>query len=201
MLGAINRGTRWLGNPGLGRARRNVLLWQRLPGHASVAKQIGRVPYCSRFWVGPVRASPRRFASAQDTVRLWCRDFACGGVDALRASIAPGPPPVKSEAALRVAAPLLEEPVADRPNWTIPHPCAEIGFAPRSRRVRACVSAVRSCPRRCGKKVSLATAPAHAEGAAKRPRGRAHRFGTCNCVSARPKLAILCCSTVTRARH
>ena len=62
----------------------------------------------------------------EDTVRLGCRDFAHGGVDALRASIAPGPPPVKSEAALRVAAPLLEEPVADRPNWTIPRLRAEI---------------------------------------------------------------------------
>jgi hypothetical protein len=40
-------------------------------------------------------------------------------VDALKASIAPGLPPVKSETALRVVTPLLEEPVADRPNWTI----------------------------------------------------------------------------------
>jgi transposase len=47
-------------------------------------------------------------------------------VDALKASIAPGPPPVKSETALRVVAPLLEEPVADRPNWTIARLCAEI---------------------------------------------------------------------------
>jgi hypothetical protein len=37
-----------------------------------------------------------------------------GGVAALKTSIAPGPPPVKSEAALRVVTPLLEEPVADR---------------------------------------------------------------------------------------
>jgi transposase len=42
-----------------------------------------------------------------------------GGVAALRASVAPGPEPVKSEAALRVALPLLAEPVADRPNWTL----------------------------------------------------------------------------------
>ena len=33
---------------------------------------------------------------------------------------------LKSEAALRVAAPLLEEPVADRRNWTIPRLRAEI---------------------------------------------------------------------------
>jgi transposase len=40
--------------------------------------------------------------------------------------VAPGPAPVKSEAALRVAMPLLEAPVADRPNWTIPRLRAEI---------------------------------------------------------------------------
>jgi hypothetical protein len=33
---------------------------------------------------------------------------------------------VKSEAALRVAVPLLEAPIADRPNWTIPCLRAEI---------------------------------------------------------------------------
>jgi hypothetical protein len=40
-------------------------------------------------------------------------------VAALKASIAPGPDPVKSETALRVVTLLLEEPVADRHNWTI----------------------------------------------------------------------------------
>jgi transposase len=49
-----------------------------------------------------------------------------GGVDALKATIAPGPASVKSQAALRVAIPLLSEPVADRPNWTIARLCAEI---------------------------------------------------------------------------
>jgi len=72
----------------------------------------------------------RRIAEAfgvrEDTVRLWRCDFARGGAEALRASVAPGPPPAKSEAALRVAAPLLREPVADRPNWTIPRLRAEI---------------------------------------------------------------------------
>ena len=62
----------------------------------------------------------------EDTVRLWRSDFTAGGVAALKASIAPGPPPVKSEAALRVATPLLEEAVADRRNWTIPRLRAEI---------------------------------------------------------------------------
>jgi len=66
------------------------------------------------------------FGVREDTVRLWRSDFSRAGVEALRASIAPGPPPVKSEAALRVVTPLLEEPVADRPNWTIARLRAEI---------------------------------------------------------------------------
>jgi transposase len=59
------------------------------------------------------------FGVREDTVRLWRSDYAGGGVAALRARVAPGPAAVKSEAALRVATPLLEAPVADRPNWTI----------------------------------------------------------------------------------
>ncbi len=66
------------------------------------------------------------FSVREDTVRLWRSDFMRGGVDALRSTVAPGPTPVKSEAALRVAMPLLAEPVADRPNWTIPRLRAEI---------------------------------------------------------------------------
>jgi transposase len=86
------------------------------------------------------------FGVREDTVRLWRSDFTAGGVAALKTSIARGPPPVKSEAALRVVTPLLEEPVADRRNWTTP------AFAPRSKRARACASAVRNCPRPCEKK-------------------------------------------------
>ena len=66
------------------------------------------------------------FAVREDTVRLWRSDFMRGGLEALKASIAPGPVPVKTEAALRVITPLLEAPVADRPNWTIPRLIAEI---------------------------------------------------------------------------
>jgi transposase len=66
------------------------------------------------------------FAVREDTVRLWRSDFMKGGVDALKATVAFGPAPVKSEAALRVAMPLLAAPVADRPNWTIPRLRAEI---------------------------------------------------------------------------
>ena len=43
------------------------------------------------------------FGVREDTVRLWRSDFMNGGVDALRARIAPGPAPFKAEAALRVA--------------------------------------------------------------------------------------------------
>lgn len=73
--------------------------------------------------------SPRigeAFGVREDTVRLWRSDFSRGGVDALKASVAPGPSPVKSEAALRVVTPLLEEPVANRPNWAIARLRAEI---------------------------------------------------------------------------
>lgn len=66
------------------------------------------------------------FGVREDTVRLWRSAYAAGGVAALRARVAPGPAPVKSEAALRVVTPLLEAPVADRPNWTIPRLRAEI---------------------------------------------------------------------------
>jgi transposase len=75
-------------------------------------------------WTSPRIAEA--FGVREDTVRLWRSDFANDGVEALKASAAPGPPPVKTEMALRVVTPLLEEPVADRPNWTIPRPRAEI---------------------------------------------------------------------------
>lgn len=75
-------------------------------------------------WTSPRIAEA--FGVREDTVRLWRSDFMRGGVAALKATVAPGPAPVKSEAALRVAVPLLDEPVADRPNWTIPRLRAEI---------------------------------------------------------------------------
>ena len=59
------------------------------------------------------------FGVREDTVRFWRGDFVRGGVEALKATIAPGPTPVKSRAALRVVTPLLEAAVADRTNWTI----------------------------------------------------------------------------------
>ena len=75
-------------------------------------------------WTSPRIAEA--FGVREDTVRFWRGAFAAGGVGALKATVAPGPAPVKSEAALRVAVPLLEEPVADRHNWTIPRLRAEI---------------------------------------------------------------------------
>jgi transposase len=75
-------------------------------------------------WTSPRIAEA--FGVREDTVRLWRSDFANGGVEALKASVAPGPAPAKSETALRVVAPLLEQPVADRRNWTIPRLRAEI---------------------------------------------------------------------------
>jgi transposase len=75
-------------------------------------------------WTSPRIAEA--FGVREDTVRLWRSVFADGGIEALRASVAPGPAPVKSETALRVVTPLLEQPVADRRNWTIPRLCAEI---------------------------------------------------------------------------
>src|SRR5208337_1141055 len=75
-------------------------------------------------WTSPRIAEA--FSVREDTVRLWRSDFSRGGTDALKASVAPGPPPVKSETALRVVTPLLEEPVANRPNWTIARMHVEI---------------------------------------------------------------------------
>jgi transposase len=75
-------------------------------------------------WISPRIAEA--FGVREDTVRLWRSDFMRGGVAALKAAVAPGPAPVKSEAALRVVVPLLDAPVADRPNWTIPRLRAEI---------------------------------------------------------------------------
>ena len=75
-------------------------------------------------WTSPRIAEA--YSVREDTVRLWRSDFMRGDVVALKATVAPGPAPVKSEAALRVVMPLLEAPVADRPNWTIPRLSAEI---------------------------------------------------------------------------
>ena len=66
------------------------------------------------------------FGVREDTVRFWRSSFARGGIEALAATVAPGPALVKSDAALRVVTPLLDAPVADRRNWTIARLRAEI---------------------------------------------------------------------------
>jgi transposase len=66
------------------------------------------------------------FGVREDTVRLWRSDFMAGGIDALKASVALGPLPLKAEAALKVAGPLLAAPVADRTNWTLARLAEEI---------------------------------------------------------------------------
>jgi transposase len=75
-------------------------------------------------WTSPRIAEA--FGVREDTVRLWRSDFMRGGGAALKVHAAPGPAPMKSEAALRVVTPLLEQPVADRRNWTIPRLQVEI---------------------------------------------------------------------------
>ena len=67
-----------------------------------------------------------QFVPHGELVEPWRGDFARGGVEAIKASVYAGPPPVKTEAALRVCAPLLAAPVANRVNWTIPRLIAEI---------------------------------------------------------------------------
>src|SRR5260370_23180964 len=88
------------------------------------ADRAGAVLLTVGGWTSPRIAEA--FGVREDTVRLWRSDFAGGGVAALKATVAPGPPPAKSEAALRVVTPLLEQPVADRRNWTLPRLRAEI---------------------------------------------------------------------------
>jgi hypothetical protein len=50
-------------------------------------------------WTSPRIAEA--FGLLEDTVRLWRSDFGQGGVDALKASVEPGPAPVKTTTALR----------------------------------------------------------------------------------------------------
>jgi transposase len=102
-------------------AELEALACSRDRGEADRARAV-RLTLCG--WTSPRIAEA--FGVREDTVRLWRSDFMRGGVAALKSTVAPGPAPVKSEAALRVAMPLLDEPVADRPNWTIPRLCAEI---------------------------------------------------------------------------
>ena len=68
----------------------------------------------------------RAFGVTPDSVRRWRSWFAADGIAGLRAQERAGREPVKSPAALAVAAELLTAPVADRPNWTLPRLQTEI---------------------------------------------------------------------------
>ena len=75
-------------------------------------------------WTSPRIAEA--FGVREDTVRLWRCDFADGGVEALKASVAAWPSPCeeRGSAARRHAS--LEAPVANRRNWTIARLISEI---------------------------------------------------------------------------
>ncbi len=66
------------------------------------------------------------FGVTADSVRHWRHWFSTGGVEALRASLAPGPSAAKGERALEIVGSILSEPVENRANWTIPRLRAEI---------------------------------------------------------------------------
>jgi transposase len=70
-----------------------------------------------RGWTSPRLAEA--FGVREDTVRFWRSEFMDGGVEALETRPLPGPAPMKTQAALRVAAPLLSAPVTNRINWTL----------------------------------------------------------------------------------
>ncbi len=66
------------------------------------------------------------FRVREETVRVWRSAFMTGGINALKASVPPGPAPVKAEYALAVAEEVLSGPVTDRPNGTRPRLADEI---------------------------------------------------------------------------
>ena len=107
-----------------GEEQRNALLTLAHSRDRGEADRARAILLTLSGWTSPRIAEA--FGVREDTVRLWRSEFARGGVEALKATVAPGPPPAKTEAALRVVTPLLEAPVADRPNWTIPRLMAEI---------------------------------------------------------------------------
>jgi len=67
----------------------------------------------------------RAFGVDEASVRHWRQWFAEGGVGALVSTAAPGRSPEQGEKALAAIAPLLEQPVQDRPNWTLPRLASE----------------------------------------------------------------------------
>jgi transposase len=66
------------------------------------------------------------FGVTADSVRHWRHWYAAQGVEGLRAAVIPGPSGERGLQALALAAAILAEPVANRPNWTLPRLQAEI---------------------------------------------------------------------------
>lgn len=60
------------------------------------------------------------FCVQADSVRHWRWIFGREGTAGLRARKAPGPAPVKAQAALSVIEEVLAPAVSERPNWTLP---------------------------------------------------------------------------------
>src|SRR5208283_1365457 len=83
------------------------------------------------------------FRVREDTVRFWRGDFARGGVEAIKASVYAGPPRTVQTGRSRAS-------------------------SPRSKSANSSISGDRNSPRRCEKKLPVAAAAAHAEGAANR---------------------------------
>ena len=99
-----------------------VLSRSRDRGEADRARAI--LLTLSGWTSGPIAEA---FRVREDTVRVWRSAFMTGGIEALKTSVAPGPAPVKAQAAWAVAEEVLSGPVADRPNWTLPRLADEIG--------------------------------------------------------------------------
>ena len=66
------------------------------------------------------------FCVQPDSVRHWRWIFGREGVAGLHAHKAPGPEPVKGQAALSVIEAVLAPEVSERPNWTLPRLQGEI---------------------------------------------------------------------------
>jgi transposase len=67
------------------------------------------------------------FAVDEASVRHWRQGFVESGVAGLVSTVAPGRSPEQGEKALAALADLLEAPVENRENWTLPRLSAEAG--------------------------------------------------------------------------
>jgi hypothetical protein len=102
-----------------------------------------------------------------------------------------GPP--RRDRASRVITSLLEEPVADRCNWTIPRLRGEVEARDGVR--------ISQISKALHKRVPLAAAAAHAEGPPGRRRGRTGRPALATAKNSRRKPAISFSSSAMRARR